>query len=116
DQWFFSFQFLNEYHAHVDGQMGATTSFSDRPEHWNPLLTLSGSGFFVHQKLRPLWAVAYEVDGGGFPLFLMQADWAFNQRFGVRVGEIIYAGSSHNQVNSLLNYYSDRDTAYIKFT
>jgi hypothetical protein len=115
DQWFFTAQFLTEYRAHADGQVGLTTSFTDRQQHWHPLLTFAATGFFMNQRLRPLMAFGYEVNQE-FPLAILQADYFLTEKLVVRVGEILYMGSTQSQVNSFLNYYANRDTTYIRLT
>ena len=115
DPWFFNFQFLNEYNAHARNQTALTTSLTDRVQHWNPLLTAGASGQFVGSRWRPTLAAAYEVNQG-FPTFLVQSDFSLSNRWTLRVGEIIYAGSTQRQVNSFLNYYANRDTLFVRLT
>jgi hypothetical protein len=115
DQWFFTAQFLNEYKSHANGQVGLTTSFSDRSQHWNPLLTFAMTGFFMNQRLRPYMAFGYEVNQD-FPLAIFQADYFLTEKLVVRLGEVLYMGSTQAQVNSFLNYYANRDTTYLRLT
>ena len=115
DQWFFTAQFLSEYRAHADGQVGLTTSFTDRQQHWHPLFTFAMTGFFMNQRLRPYMAFGYEVNQA-FPLAIFQADYYLTEDLAVRVGEVLYMGSTQAQVNSFLNYYANRDTTYIRLT
>jgi hypothetical protein len=115
DQWFMTFQFLNEYHAHANGQSALSTSFTDRVQHFNPLLTFGMSGFFLQSRFRPYLAAAYEVNQA-YPLFILQGDYNLTNELKIRIGEVIYAGSQNAEANSFLNYYADRDTTYVRMT
>ena len=114
DQWFFTFQFLNEYHAHADN-VASAASYTNRFQHFNPFFTVSGTGFFLHQTFRPTWAVAYDVNQNT-PLFYVQGAYFLTPALELRIGEVIYAGSKRNEDNNALNYYADRDTFYIRLT
>ena len=115
DQWFFTFQFLNQYDAHHD-HIDNSGSFSNRFQQWNPFFTLAGSGFFVHQKLNPLLAVAVDASDKFTPLFLAQIKYFLTPALEMRIGEDIYAGSHHNEDPGGLHYYADRDNFYVRLT
>jgi hypothetical protein len=115
DQWFFTFQFLNEYDAHAD-HVSNSASFSNKFQTWNPFFTLSGSGFFMHQKFSPIWAVAVDASSKFTPLFFVQGKYFITPRLEMRVGEVIYAGSHYNEDPGGLHYYADRDTFYVRLT
>jgi hypothetical protein len=114
DQWFFTFQFLNEYDAHAD-HVDDSASFSHRLKTWNPFFTFSGSGFFLHQTFSPLWAVALDASDKLTPLFFVQGKYFITPKLEMRLGEVLYAGSKRNE-SSFLHYYADRDTLYIRLT
>lgn len=114
DQWFFTFQFLNQYDAHAD-HMGNSASFTNRYQHFNPFFTVSGTGFFLHQTFRPTWAVAFDPNQL-VPLFYAQAAYFLTPKLEMRIGEILYAGSKNDDDNNGLHYYADRDNFYIRFT
>jgi hypothetical protein len=113
DQWFFTFQFLNEYLSHVTNHNEAAVSLYDRTQHWNPLLTFSMTGFFLNNRFRPTLSAGYEVNQS-FPLFITQFDYYMTPRISFRVGEIVYAGSSRVMDRNFLAYYADRDTTYFR--
>ena len=113
DQWFFTFQFLNEYLSHAD-QYAAAAAFSDRNQHHNPLFTFAATGFFMNNRFRPYFATGYELNQES-PLFIAQFDYHLTRQLSMRLGEIIYAGSSHVGSHNFLNYYSSRDTTYLRF-
>jgi len=115
DQWFFTFQFLNEYDSHAD-HVDNSASFSNRYQTWNPFFTLSGTGFFLHQTFRPTWAVAADASDKFTPLFYVQGAYFLTPKLEMRLGEILYAGSRRNEDPGGLHYYADRDTLYIRFT
>jgi hypothetical protein len=115
DQWFFTFQFLNEYDAHAD-HVDSSASFSNKFQTWNPFFTVSGSGFFLHQTFRPTWAVALDASSKITPLFFVQGAYFLTPRLEMRLGEVIYAGSHHNEDPGGLHYYADRDTFYVRLT
>ncbi len=115
DQWFFTFQFLNEYDAHAD-HMGNAASFTNRYSTWNPFFTVSGSGFFLHQKLNPLWAVAADASVGFTPLLILQIKYFITPQLEMRVGEDLYMGSRYNEDPGGLHYYADRDNTYVRLT
>ncbi len=114
DQWFFTFQFLNEYYAHAE-QVNSNTSFTNRMHHFNPLLTYAMTGFFMNQRLRPTLIAALDVNEM-FPLFVLQAQYYITPKLELRVGEIIYAGSKNDETNSGLHFYADRDTLFARIT
>jgi len=115
DQWFFTFQFLNEYDAHYQ-HVDSSASFSNRFQQWNPFFTVSGSGFFLHQKFSPILAVAVDASDKMTPLFFAQGKYFVTPKLEVRVGEILYAGSRFNEDPGGLHYYADRDNFYIRLT
>jgi hypothetical protein len=115
DQWFFTFQFFNEYWSNVSHQLGQDFSLTNRHEHWNPILTWIMTGFFMHERMRPTIAAAYEVDTS-FPVLWLQLQYFLTNQLQVRVGEVNYMGSAHAENFLLLNKYSDRDTSYVRFT
>jgi hypothetical protein len=115
DQWFFTFQYLNEYDSHAD-HTNLQTSFTNHTHHWQPLLTLSGTGFFLHQTFRPTWAMGWDLSAKPFPLFLVQGEYFLTPMLVVRMGEILYAGSKNNETDSGLHFYADRDTFFIRMT
>jgi hypothetical protein len=114
DQWVVSFQFLNEYDAHAD-HVDNAASFTNRYQHWNPFFTLSGTGFFMYQRFRPVLAFAYDPNQQ-VPLFYVQGAYFVTPKLEVRVGEILYAGSRRAEDNGGLHYYADRDTFFIRLT
>jgi hypothetical protein len=114
DQWFFTFQFLNQYDAHAD-HVNSSASFTNRFQHFYPFFTVSGSGFFLHQKLNPLWAFAYDVNQS-FPLAILQIKYFWTPKLEMRVGEDLYLGSSHAEDNGGLFYYANRDNFYVRLT
>jgi hypothetical protein len=116
DQWFFTFQFLNTYQSHADDSIDSSGNFVDRQQHWNPFLTLSGSGFFMHQTLAPIWAVATDLSNGITPLFFLQIKYFITPKVELRLGEVLYMGSRLNYNPSALNYYADRDNYSVRLT
>ena len=114
DQWVISFQFLNEYDAHAD-HVDNSASFTNRYQHFDPFFTLSGSGFFLHQKFRPTWAVAFDSNQLT-PLFYVQGAYFLTPRLQMNVGEVLYGGSKNAEDNGGLHYYADRDTLFIRLT
>jgi hypothetical protein len=114
DQWFFTFQFLNEYDAHAD-HVSHWTSFSDRFQTWSPFFTLSGRGFFLHQTFHPRLTVALDTNQM-VPLFFVQGGYFLTPKLEVKMGEILYAGSKRSQDSNFLYDYADRDTFYIRLT
>ena len=115
DQWFFTFQFLNEYDSHAD-HVDNSASFSNRYQTWNPFFTVSGSGFFLHQTFRPTWAVAMDASDKFTPLFFVQGAYFLTPKLEMRLGEVLYAGSRRNEDPGGLHYFADRDTFYVRFT
>ena len=113
DPWFLTFQLLNEYYAHTDGQIGITGSITDRMQHWNPLLTFLGTGYFWNSRLRPILAVAYDANAR-FPVFWLQAEYFPAPRWSIRLGEVLYAGSAFDESFLFLNRYADRDTFFVQ--
>ncbi len=114
DQWFFTFQFLNEYDVYA-ANVAHSASYTDRFQHFNPFFTVSGTGFFLHQTFRPTWAVAYDTNQQ-VPLFFVQGAYFLSPKLELRIGEIIYAGSKRDQDNNFLYDYADRDTLYFRLT
>lgn len=114
DQWVISFQFLNQYDAHAD-HVDNSASFTNRYQTWNPFFTLSGTGFFLHQTFRPLWAVAFDPNQLT-PLFYVQAAYFMTPKLELKVGEILYAGSKSAEDGGGLHYYADRDTLFFRLT
>jgi hypothetical protein len=115
DQWFFTFQFFNEYWAHVNRQLGQDFSITNRHMHWNPILTWIQTGFFLRERLRPTIALAYEVDTG-VPVAWLQLQYFITPRLQLRIGEVNYMGTNRKENFLFLNKYSDRDTSYLRFT
>jgi hypothetical protein len=113
DPWFITFQFLNEYYAHWDHQVGLTGSITDRQNQWNPLLTFLATGYFLSSRLRPVLAAAYDVNAQ-LPVFWLQGEYFVSRRWTVRLGEVLYAGSRHAESFLFLNHYADRDTLYLR--
>jgi hypothetical protein len=114
DQWFFTFQFLNTYltkHNFIDH----SGSFTDRYQKWNPLFTLAGTGFFMSQTLRPTLAAFATTDAFN-PGFFAQVAYFLTPKLEMRIGEVIYAGSTRTQDFGGLGYYADRDNFYIRLT
>ncbi len=116
DQWFFTFQFLNTYDAHANDSVSNAATYTDRQPHWNPFFTVSGSGFFLHQTLAPIWAVAADASTGFTPLFFLQIKYFITPKLELRVGEVLYMGSKNAENPSGLNYYADRDNFYFRLT
>ena len=102
-----------------DNRPSALNAFTnapyDRHQRWEQLYTLSGSGFFLKGKLEPLWAYAYSVNAKQH-LILLQAFWhgLYFNNLDLFVGTALYAGSRFQTDASFLNYYADRDTAWIR--
>ncbi len=115
DPWILTFQFRNEYYNHVNGHVGPTFSITDRPQHWNPLLTFMATGYFVNSRFRPTFAAAYDV-AVSFPVFWMQGEVYLADRWTLRLGDVIYAGSKHAESFVLLNHYADRDTLFFQIS
>ena len=114
DQWVVSFQFLNEYDTHAE-HVDNAASFTNRYQHWNPFLTLSGTGFFMYQRLRPVLAFAFDPNQN-VPLFYTQAAYFVTPKVEVRLGEVLYMGSTRAEDSGGLHYYADRDTFFIRLT
>ena len=76
---------------------------------------MSGSGFFARGKLEPLWAYAYSPNAKQH-LILTQFFWhgLYFTNLDLFAGVAIYAGSRLQTDASFLNYYADRDTAWIR--
>jgi hypothetical protein len=114
DQWIISFQFLNTYLSKFN-QIDHSGSFTDRYQQFSPFFTLTGSGFFVHQTFRP--TLAFFMDANQlFPGFFIQGEYALTPKLNLRIGEVLYAGSSRAQDNNFLSYYADRDTFFVRLT
>ncbi|MGE0683116.1 MAG: DUF1302 family protein, partial [Candidatus Binatia bacterium] len=117
DQWFLTGQHLMTYQN--NNRPSALNAFTnapfDRHQRWEHLFTLSGSGFFARGKLEPLWAYAYSPNAKQH-LVLLQAFWhgLYFRNLDLLVGTAIYAGSRFQTDASFLNYYADRDTAWIR--
>jgi hypothetical protein len=116
DQWFFTAQFLDSYYSHADDTVQNSGSYTFRYSHWNPFFTVSGSGFFLHQTLAPIWAVAADASNKFWPLFFLQIKYFITPKLEIRLGEVLYMGSRKQQVDSGLNYYADRDNFYVRLT
>ena len=114
DQWFFTFQFLDTYYSKFN-QIDHSGSFTDRYQQFNPFFTVSGTGFFMHQTFRPTWAVAVDANRM-YPLFFLQTAYFLTPKLEMRLGEILYAGSSGRRSTAASSYYSDRDTFYVRLT
>jgi Protein of unknown function (DUF1302) len=114
DQWFFIFQFLDTYQTSAN-QIDHSGSFTDRYQQWNPFFTLAATGFFLHQQLRPTFAAFVDATQM-YPGFFGQVGYFITPKLEMRIGEILYAGSSRSQDAGGLSYYSDRDTFYIRLT
>jgi hypothetical protein len=117
DQMFLTGQHLMTYQN--DNRPSNLNTFTnaprDRHQRWEQLFTLSGSGFFIKGKLEPLWAYAYSVNAQQH-LFLLQSFWhgLYFDNLDLFAGIAIYAGSQFKTDASFLNYYADRDTAWIR--
>jgi hypothetical protein len=115
DQWLLSGQFFDEYYAHADGQIGLLDSVTDRMHNFNPIFTMVATGFFVNQRLRPLFAFGYDVNDA-FPTLWMQAEYNIGARWAVRLGDVLYMGSKMSEAFLYLNKYADRDTLFLRLT
>ena len=115
DQWFFTFQFFNEYYAHVRNQIGLLDSVTDRMQHFNPVLTYVMTGFFMHEKFRPWIAYGYDVNAD-FHAFWLQGEYFLRSDLSLRIGEILYTGSRFNESFLFLHKYADRDTFFARLT
>lgn len=51
-----------------------------------------------------------------FPLFWVQAEYFLTKQWTVRLGDVIYAGSSRAESFVFLNRYADRDTLYLQLS
>lgn len=117
DQMFLTGQHLMTYQN--DNRPTALNAFSnapfDRMQRWEHLFTLSGSGFFIKGKLEPLWAYAYSPNAKQH-LILLQAFWhgLYFKNLDLFAGMALYPGSRFQTDASFLNYYADRDTAWIR--
>jgi hypothetical protein len=114
DQWFFTAQFLNEYYSNAN-HLNLQTSFTNRSQHFNPLLTFAATGFFVHQTFRPTLAVGYDVNQQ-FPLFIVQGEYFITPKLSLRLADLIYAGGMNQETFSGLHHYADRDTLFARLT
>jgi hypothetical protein len=115
DPWFLTFQYLNEYYAHTEGQIGTTYSITDRLSHWNPLFTMLATGYFVNSRFHPTAAAGWDANVR-FPFFWVEGEYHFGPRWSFRLGEILWAGSAHSESFLFLNKYADRDTLYVRLT
>jgi hypothetical protein len=117
DQWFLTGQHLLTYqNNNRPSALNAVTNAPfDRMQRWEQLFTLSGSGFFAKGKLEPLWAYAYSVNAKQH-LILAQFYWhgLYFKNLDLFAGTALYLGSRFQTDASLLNYYADRDTAWIR--
>jgi hypothetical protein len=117
DQMFLTGQQLVTYQN--DNRPTALNAFTnapfDRMQRWEQLYTLSGSGFFLKGKLEPLWAYAYSVNAKQH-LILLQSFWhgLYFDNLDLFAGIALYPGSRFQTDASFLNYYADRDTAWIR--
>ena len=114
DQWFFTFQFLNEYYSHADAQIGLLDSITDRMQHWNPVFTFVATGFFLNNVFRPWIAAGYDVNAQ-FPILWLQGTYFLTSQIELRIGEIMYLGSQQNESFIFLHKYADRDTLFVRF-
>ncbi len=114
DQWFFTFQFLDTYYSKFN-QIDHSGSFTDRYQQFNPFITVSGTGFFMHQTFRPTWAFFMDMNQM-YPGAFLQTAYFLTPKLEMRLGEVLYAGSTRQQTDGGLNYYSDRDTFYVRLT
>jgi hypothetical protein len=115
DQWLISGQFFNEYYSHWRNQIGLTDSITDRQHQWNPIFTTVLTGFFMSNRLRPFVSFAYEVNHDT-PILWLQAEYNLGARWALRVGEILYMGSTRSESPLLLHRYADRDTLFMRLT
>ncbi len=115
DQWFFTFQFFNEYHAHADRIWGLLLSSTDRMQHFNPVLTYVMTGFFDKNRLRPFIAAGYDVNAD-FPVLWLQAEYYITPKLSLRIADIEYFGSRNNESFLFLHKYADRDTLFARLT
>jgi len=117
DQWFLTGQHLLTYQN--NNRPTALNAFTnapfDRHQRWEQLFTFAGSGFFAKGKLEPLWAYAYSPNAKQH-LILLQAFWhgLYFRNLDLFVGLAYYPGSRFRTDASFLNYYADRDTAWIR--
>ena len=115
DQWFLTFQFLNEYYSHADSQIGLLDSVTDRMQHWNPVFTFVATGFFLNNLFRPWVAAGYDVNAE-FPLVWLQGTYFLSPQLQLRIGDIMYLGSKQNESFLFLHKYADRDTLFLRLT
>jgi hypothetical protein len=117
DQWFLTGQHLLTYQN--NNRPSALNAFTnapyDRHQRWEQLFTLSGSGFFARGKFEPLWAYAYSPNAKQH-LVLAQFYWhgLYFKNLDLFAGTALYLGSRFQTDASFLNYYADRDTAWIR--
>jgi hypothetical protein len=117
DQWFLTGQHLLTYQN--NNRPSALNAFTnapfDRHQRWEQLFTLSGSGFFAKGKFEPLWAYAYSPNAKQH-LVLLQFYWhgLYFRNLDLFAGTAMYLGSRFQTDASFLNYYADRDTAWIR--
>ena len=117
DQWFLTGQHLLTYQN--NNRPSALNAFTnapfDRHQRWEQLFTLSGSGFFAKGKFEPLWAYAYSANAKQH-LILAQFFWhgLYFKNLDLFAGTALYLGSRFQTNASFLNYYADRDTAWIR--
>lgn len=117
DQWILTGQHFLTYQNdnRPTALHNGTNAPFDRVQRWEQLFTLSGAGFFAKGKFEPLWAYAYSPNAQQH-LLLLQAFWhgLYFDNLDLFMGLAMYAGSRFQSDGSLLNYYADRDTAWIR--
>jgi hypothetical protein len=117
DRWFLTLQqYITYQNDNRPTHLNALTNVPrDRLQRWEQLYTLSGAGFFAGGRLEPLWAYGYSVNAKQH-LFLIQALWRglYFRNVDLLVGLALYPGSRFRTDASFLNFYADRDTAWIR--
>ncbi|MEW6298363.1 MAG: DUF1302 family protein [Thermodesulfobacteriota bacterium] len=117
DQWFITGQHLLTMQN--DNRPTALNPFTnapfDRVQRWEQLFTLSGSGFFARGKLEPLLAYAYSPNGKQH-LILLQSWWhgLYFRKLDLYTGLALYPGSKFDTDLSFLNYYTYRNTFWVR--
>lgn len=117
DQWFITGQQLLTYQN--DNRPTNLNAFTnaprDRHHRWEQLYTLSGTGFFLSGRFEPTLAYAYSVNAKQHLIFL-QSFWHgfYWKNLDLLFGVVLYPGSRFRPDASALNYYADRDTAYLR--
>ena len=114
---FYTFQALTTYqNNNRPSHVHATTNAPFARHHrWEQVYTFGTSGFYFRGKLEPLLAYGYSVNGEQ-SVILAQTywhDWLI-RNLDLFVGAAIYPGSTNRVDGSLLNYYTDRDTVWLR--